>query len=129
MSNHKKNHNAWFGVILRDGTVYIGNKQDIDEAAGVKYITVFVGNMEDDNKVKLSDQASEKTISLRTPTSRIPRTMEHIDSDIEFLKMLKKNKICGDNLLEKLTKSNAKESEMSKLDKASANNKGTKLKF
>lgn len=130
MEGFMKRKQSWFGVILKDyddpdqRTVLIGYDQKLNEGLGVKRITGFTGVMNTDTyKADISDTTVDENIAMRIPTSRIPHKMEHIDADIEFLKFLKKNKICGETLAVKLVEAQALE----KTRDASKKNKGTRI--
>jgi hypothetical protein len=95
---------GWFGVRLRDGTVYICNYVKRDESAGIKRIRGFIGEISETGKINLSNTVVDENIGLNVPTFRIPRRPEHIESDLEFLKICKKNKLNGEALDERLEK-------------------------
>ena len=97
MSDNKPAH--WNGIILNDGTVLVGFKQIENKNSGLKRITGFIGERTSPTKkVNLSDTVVEEQISNRIYMERIPRTIDHIDRQIDFLKFLKKNKLCGETL-------------------------------
>jgi len=104
----RSDNNGWFGIRLRDGTVYICNQVTRNESAGLKRIKGFIGEISESGKLTLSDTIVDETVGINVPTFRIPRKLEYLESDMENLKLCKKNKLTGESLDLRLAKDQQK---------------------
>jgi hypothetical protein len=96
---------GWFGIKLRSGEIYICNYVKRDDNAGLKRIKGFIGEISSTGRLKMSDTIVDETVGINVPQFRIPRKPEFIESDLEFLKICKKNKLNGEALDQRLSKS------------------------